>query len=214
MVDVISIISPKNKSFIKNISDNGPFTDSELFEEEIFYDERREDRICGQCRKDHNFKPNFENVKTGVEIAFPELFSLHQNTDNTQALICGLCKAPVIAKIEPNFRPSPSFILYDLKPYVENQKVKHGHPADQETIGEVLERIATERRLLEGWDPNDYVVYLDQNVAISLDGKQYCSLDNSLHQSIKRSNVVFSCQRSTTANQRVDETNNGRAHYI
>jgi hypothetical protein len=46
--------------------------------------------------------------------------------------------------------------VYNLDPYVEDQKVKHGHFADPETVGEVLRRVATERRLLEEWDPNDY----------------------------------------------------------
>ena len=211
MVDNMNINSPKIKSFDENISEDDSFLDSEPYEEEIFFDVRRVERICAQCGQNHSYKP-FEGVKTSIEIAFPELFSLHQNTDNTQALICGLCKAPVIAKIEPNFRPSPSFILYDLKPYVENQKVKHGHPADQETIGEVLEWIATERRLLEGWDPNDYVVYFDQNVASPLDRMHYCSLCDTLPWSVKRpSNMVFSCQRSTTVNQEGDETVDRRA---
>lgn len=196
----------------------GSFPDSEPFEDEIFNNVRREERIWVQCEQDHSFKLNFNGFKTSIKcILDPTGISnikKDYDTNHTQALLCMHCKVVVVAEIEPNFRPSPCVTFYDLNPYVENQKVKHGHHADQETVGEVLERVATERRLLEEWDPNDFVVYLDQNVAISLDGEKYCSLDNSLHHSIKGSNVVSSCQRSTTANQRVDETKDGSAGFI
>jgi hypothetical protein len=74
LVDDFSIVSPKIKSFNENISDDGPFSDFEPYEEEIFYDVRREDRICAQCKQDHSFKPNFEGVKTSIE-RIPDIFS-------------------------------------------------------------------------------------------------------------------------------------------
>lgn len=50
-------------------------SDSEPYEEDIFYDVKREDRICAQCKQDHSFKPNFERVKTSIE-RIPELIPL------------------------------------------------------------------------------------------------------------------------------------------
>lgn len=55
-------------------SDAMPYSGS--YEEEIFYDVRRGDRICAQCGKDHSFKPKFEGVKTSIE-HIAELFSLN-----------------------------------------------------------------------------------------------------------------------------------------
>jgi hypothetical protein len=70
----------------------------------------------------------------------------------TQARTCRHCKAPVIVEVTTT--------IYILDYYIENQKVRHRHPADLETVEEVLESIATEKRLLEDFDPNDYI-YLD-----------------------------------------------------
>jgi hypothetical protein len=67
MIDGTSNIYPKIKSFDEKVSDDDPFPDSEPNEEEIFYDVRREDRICAQCGGDHSFKPNFKGVKTSIE---------------------------------------------------------------------------------------------------------------------------------------------------
>ena len=83
MVDGISIISPKIKSFDENISDNNSFPDSEPFEKEIFYDVRGEDRICAQCGQDHSFKQNFKDIKTSIE-HIPELIPLIFKEDSME----------------------------------------------------------------------------------------------------------------------------------
>jgi len=55
--------------------DSDSFPDSEPYEEDIFCNVRREDRICAQCGKDHSFQHNFKDVKTSIE-CIPELIPL------------------------------------------------------------------------------------------------------------------------------------------
>lgn len=89
----------------------------------------------GLSRRDRNFRPNFDG-----RLSLP--------IGTNQALACKHCKAAVVAEVTTS--------IYDLGQYVEGKKLIHRHSADPETVGEVLERIATERRLLEERDPNDY----------------------------------------------------------
>jgi hypothetical protein len=74
MVDDMNNNSPKIKSFDENVYDD-QFPDFEPYEEEVFYDVRREDRICVQCGQGHSFKPNFLDVRTSIE-RIPELIPL------------------------------------------------------------------------------------------------------------------------------------------
>lgn len=158
MIDGINTISPKNKSFENGYSDD-PFPDSEPYEKEIFDNVSREDRFCAQHWQSRIFKPTFKGVRTGIEsIPDPtEISNVKKNHDinYTQALTCRHCKVAVVAEV--------TISVYDLDPYVDGEKVKHRHPADTETVGEVLERITTERRLMEEWDPGDYVYSVKRN---------------------------------------------------
>lgn len=146
------------------------FPDSEPYEEGIFYDVRREDRICVQCEPDLSFNSIFKGIKTSIE-RIPELFSLDCtgdadknttdiSTDNrnydsiyTQALTCRHCNSAVIAELDPEYN---LVSVFDYEPYLGNNKVLHRHPADAKTRVRVLERVAAEKRLLEDKDTNDY----------------------------------------------------------
>lgn len=164
MVDDINIIAPEIKSFDENISNDDSFLNSEPYEEEIFCDVRRKDRICAKCGEDHTFKLNFVDVRTSIE-HIPVLFSLNKNTTEistdkknydigyTQAVACRLCSTPVIYEI--------TTIIYNLDPYVEDQKLEHRHPTDPDTLCDVLERVSTEVRLLDTPDPNDCKYYVE-----------------------------------------------------
>jgi hypothetical protein len=57
------------------------FPDSEPFEEEIFNDVLREERLCAQCGQDHSFRPNFKSVKTSIE-HIPELIPFNFMEDS------------------------------------------------------------------------------------------------------------------------------------
>jgi len=128
----------------------------------------------------------------------------------SQAIVCSECSTATIAEHDTL---TSNTILYDFESYLNNIKVKHRHPCDARTRARVLEMVIAEQRLLEVWDPNDFAVYPDQNVAISLDGEQYCSLDNSLDHSIKGSNVVSFCQDQPQPT-RVNESDDRRANSI
>jgi hypothetical protein len=69
-------------------------------------------------------------------------------TSYPQALICRHCSTPVIVEVTTK--------IYNLEPYVEDEKVEHGHPENPDTICDALDRVATDVRLLDKWDPNDY----------------------------------------------------------
>ena len=43
------------------------------------------DRICSECRIDHSFRPNFEGVKTSIDI-IPQLLQ-RKNNDSNQVKI-------------------------------------------------------------------------------------------------------------------------------
>jgi hypothetical protein len=109
--------------------------------------------MMGVSRHDRNFKSNFDGVRT--RIARRAGNSPIDNSINNriydsihkQALTCRHCSAPVIAEVTTK--------LYNLDLY-EDQKVNYRHPADPNTICDVLERVATEIRLLDIWDSNDY----------------------------------------------------------
>jgi hypothetical protein len=81
MVDGMNIISPKIKSFDKNVSDDDPFWNLlTKSEKEYFWDSKLEDRICARCGQDHSVKPNFNGVKTSIE-RIPELIPLSFKED-------------------------------------------------------------------------------------------------------------------------------------
>ena len=82
---------------------------------------------------------------------------ISKNHTYTQALACRRCNSVVIAELEPEY--GPTITIYEIDLYVRNQKVKHRHCADTLTRVIVLERIETEKRLLEDIDPGDYVYY-------------------------------------------------------
>ena len=78
---------------------------------------------------------------------------ISKNHTNTQAL--NRRHSAVIAELEPGYGLTIS--IYDIDPYFGNQKVKHRRPADTWIRVMVLERIETEKRLLEDIDLGDYV---------------------------------------------------------
>lgn len=129
-----------------DINEQGKYDDrsisipySEPGEEAIFFDVRSEDRICAQCRQDHSFKQNFKEVRTSIE-CIPELifliFRKDYDTTYSQALACRHCNTAVVAKV--------TIVIYNYDLYVEDQKVKHRHPADPETVGDILKCVSTE----------------------------------------------------------------------
>jgi hypothetical protein len=76
--------------------------------------------------------------------------NINKNYAYTQALICKHCNSAVIAELEPK---GLTITIYDFR----ERKVKHRHSADIRTRVMVLERIETEKRLLEDIEPGDYV---------------------------------------------------------
>jgi hypothetical protein len=79
--------------------------------------------------------------------------SLNLNIDQ-KAISCLTCGYPVIAEYNAELE---LITLYDFDPYYfDNQRILHSHPADIRTKNRGLERIRTEKRLLDDVDPNDY----------------------------------------------------------
>jgi hypothetical protein len=71
----------------------------------------------------------------------------------TQAIVCGKCAIPTIAEYDTL---TNNVTIYDFESYVNKVKVKHRHTCDIRTKAMVVARVATEKRLLEDIDPNDY----------------------------------------------------------
>ena len=71
-----------------------------------------------------------------------------------QAIVCSRCSTATIAEHDTL---TNNTILYNFEPYLNKLKVKHRHPCNAQTRVIVLERVATEKRLLEDVDPNDYL---------------------------------------------------------
>jgi hypothetical protein len=150
MVDGINIIYPKIKSFDEKDSNEDSFLNSELYEAEIFNDVRSADGICAQCGQNHGSKQHFKDIKTSID-CISDLSPLNKKTieistnnrrygtSHTQALICRHCCAPIIVEVTTK--------IYNLEPYVKDEKVEHGHPENPDTICDALERVATEARL-------------------------------------------------------------------
>ncbi|MGC1131367.1 MAG: hypothetical protein WA941_00985 [Nitrososphaeraceae archaeon] len=75
---------------------------------------------------------------------------------HAQAIVCNECSVAIIAEYDTLTKNAT---LYDFEPYISNIKAKHRHPCDARTRAKVQERVATEKRLLEDRDPDDFIIY-------------------------------------------------------
>lgn len=82
-----------------------------------------------------------------------DTYKNYSYTPHIEAIDCLTCKKAVIAEFNPC---DNGIIVYDFGPYVYKSKVRHRHPADAKTRARVMERVATNKRLLEDSDPGDY----------------------------------------------------------
>lgn len=86
-------------------------------------------------------------------------FQIHNGYENRSEIYlppidCAYCKQIVMAEFEPI---EGLTTLYDFDPYTKNMRILHQHSADAITRVRVLERVATEKRLLENRDPGDWI---------------------------------------------------------
>jgi len=74
----------------------------------------------------------------------------------SQPIDCSICKQIVMAE----FKPAKEVVtLFEFDPYIMNIRKLHQHTADTTTIARITKRVATEIRLLENRDPDDYYYY-------------------------------------------------------